>query len=59
MKWLLVLLALTPGVAYASDTITSWRDTMGYTHTKIQSEGKTTRCISQKTTMGQTITRCN
>ena len=56
---ILIALGVDARSGYASDTITSHRDTMGYTHTKIQSEGKTTRCVSQKTTMGQTITRCN
>lgn len=58
MKWLLVLLALTPGVSYAA-TATSQTDTLGYRHTTWRDNGKVTRCISYKTTMGQTITRCN
>lgn len=78
MRILLVLLACAPGVALA-DTVTSYKDTMGYTHyrgsnftgrsnvdtfgyrhsTWRDNGGKTTRCIEHKTTMGQTITRCN
>jgi hypothetical protein len=55
---LILLLAVTPGVVSA-DTVTSHRDTMGYTHSTITSNGKQTHCISQKNTMGYTITRCN
>jgi len=60
MGLIVLLLALVAApVAVADTKVTSYRDSMGYTHSDVNQDGKRTKCLTKTNSLGYTTTDCH